>query len=132
MAKGAKLFEVVYVDNQDRVPVLVGIGDTIRATDWAEKEYPFPPKPDLHEGLSLAECDFNREVYRDAKFAVDKTREFRSGLYAVYLGAERGKLRGTEEGWLGWLSSVTMPDDDDDDEAEAPAEGESQGPSSEA
>ena len=130
MAKGAKLFEVVYVDNQERTPVLVGIGDTIRATDWAEKEYPFPPKPDLHEGLSLAEIEFNREDYREAKFAVNATREHRAGLYAVYLGAARGKLRGTELGWQEWLDVVTMPDDDD--EAEAPAEGESQGPSSEA
>ena len=71
MANGAKLFEVIYVDTQESVPVLVGIGDTIRATAWAEKEYPFPPKPDLSADLTEAELEFNREEYRDAKFAVD-------------------------------------------------------------
>jgi hypothetical protein len=135
MAKGAKLFEVIYVDTDERVPVLVGIGDTVRATDWADKEYPYPAKPDLKEGLSLAESDFNREEYREEKHAVDEKRDGRAGLYAVFLGAQRGKLRGTETGdWIEWLSLVTMPEDEDaaSDEAEAPAAGESDGPQSES
>jgi hypothetical protein len=131
VANGAKLFEVIYVDSQERLPVLVGIGDTIRATDWAEKEYPYPPKPVLTADLTEAELEFNRDEYRDAKFAVDQTREHRSGLYAVYLGALRGRMRGSEEGWVEWLSLVSMPTDEPD-EAEAPDQGESAGPPSEA
>jgi hypothetical protein len=130
MGKGATLFEIIYTDTEERVPVLLGIGDTIRATDWAEKEYPYPPKPDLKEGLSLAESDFNRDEYREAKAAVDEIRDNRAGLYAVFLAAQRGKLRGSEAGWLEWLSMVTMPDDSAD-EVEDPAEGESAGPPSE-
>jgi len=130
MAKGAKLFEVIYLDTEERIPVLVGIGDAIRATDWAEKEYPYPPRPDLKDGLTIDEHDFNREEYREAKAAVDETREARAGLYAVFLGAERGKLRGSEAGWLEWLSMVTVPDDDEP-ETEAAATGESAGPPSE-
>jgi hypothetical protein len=130
MGKGTTLFEVIYTDTQERVPVLLGIGDTIRATDWAEKQYPYPPKPDLKEGLSLAESDFNREEYREAKAAVDELRDNRAGLYAVFLAAQRGKLRGSEAGWQEWLDMVTMPDDDTD-VAEDPAVGESAGPPSE-
>jgi hypothetical protein len=130
MGKGATLFEVIYTDTQERVPVLLGIGNTIRAQDWAEKEYPYPPRPDLKEGLSLAEIDFNCGEYREAKAAVDETRENRAGLYAVFLAAERGNLRGSEAGWVEWLSMVTMPDDDTD-EAEDLAAGESAGPPSE-
>lgn len=130
MANGAKLFEVIYIDTEERIPVLVGIGDAIRATDWAEKEYPYPPRPDLKDGLTIDEHDFNREEYREAKAVVDQTREARAGLYAVFLGAERGKLRGSEAGWLDWLSMVTVPDDDEP-ETEAAATGESAGPPSE-
>jgi hypothetical protein len=89
----------------------------------------------LREGLTEDEIEFNREEYREAKAAVDETREHRSGLYAVFLGAQRGKLRGTETGdWIEWLSLVTMPEDEDAaaDAAEAPAAGESDGPQSEA
>jgi len=128
MAKGSTLFEVIYVDTEERQPVLIGIGDTIMATDWAEKEYPYPPRPELGEGLTAAELDFNRDEFRAARAAVDATREHRSGLYAVYLGAKRGKLRGAELGWLEWLSMVTMPDDAE--QAEESAGGESSGPPS--
>jgi len=130
MGKGATLFEVIYTDTDERVPVLLGIGDTIRATDWAEKEYPYPPKPNLTADLTADEIEFNRDEYRESKHAVDETRENRSGLYAVFLAAQRGKLRGTELDWVEWLSMVTMPDDDSD-VAEDPAEGESDGPPSE-
>ena len=133
MANGAKLFEVIYLDTQESVPVLVGIGDTIRATAWAEKEYPFPPKPDLSADLTEAQLEFNREEYREQKFAVMQQRENHGGLYAVYLGARRGNLRGAGEGdWVDWLSMVTMPDDEDDEPATETAVGESNGPSSEA
>lgn len=131
MAKRAKLFEVVYVDTQEVVPVLVGIGDGLRALDWAEKEYPYPPKPDLKDGLTAAELEFNREEYREARATVDETREARGGLYAVWLGALRGKMRGTEMGeWIEWLSMVTVPDEEDA-ETEVSAAGESTGPPSE-
>jgi len=130
MGKGAKLFEVIYLDTQEATPVLVGIGAGIQAIDWAEKQHPYPPKPDLKEGLSLAESEFNIEEYRAEKRAVDETREARAGLYAVFLGAERAKMRGTEAGWLEWLSMVTVPDEDED-EAEAPTAGEAAGPPSE-
>lgn len=130
MGKGAKLFEVIYLDTQEVVPVLVGIGDGLRAMDWADKEYPYPPKPELTADLTADEIEFNREEYREAKLAVDETREARGGLYAVALGAERGKLRGSEAGWLEWLSLVTVPDDEDA-ETEAFAAGEAAGPPSE-
>lgn len=130
MAKGAKLFEVIYLDTQEAEPVLVGIGAAIQATDWAEKEYPYPPKPDLGADLSLVESDFNLEEYRAEKRAVDEMRESRASLYAVFLGAERSKLRGAEAGWLEWLSMVTVPDDDEP-EPEAPPVGEAAGPLSE-
>lgn len=132
MGTGAKLFEIIYLDTQEAEPVLVGIGAAIQATDWAEKQHPYPPRPDLAEGLSAAEVEFNIEEYRAEKRAVDETREARASLYAVFLGAERGKLRGTEAGWLEWLSMVTVPDDEDDqDEAEAAVVGEAAGPLSE-
>ena len=130
MAKGAKLLEVVYLDTQERETVLVGIGDTIRGADWAEQEYPLPPRPVFGSELTLDETEFNVAEYRAAKAAVELLRDERGALYAVYLGAERGRLRGTESGWLGWLSQVTMPDDDEP--AEAPEVGESAGPPSEA
>lgn len=131
MAKGAKLFEVVYLDTQEAVPVLVGIGAAIQATDWAEKEYPYPARPDLSESRNAAEVEFNLEEYREEKRAVDEMRESRASMYAVFLGAERGKLRGAEAGWLEWLSAVTVPDDDEDPEPEAPTVGEAAGPLSE-
>ena len=119
MANGAKLIEVIYVDTQESVPVLIGIGDTIRASDWAETEVALPAKPDLSDGLSAAELEFNRDEYRDAKIEAEEKREHLAGLYAVWLGAERAKLRGSEQGWLDWLCMVTIPrgfgDDDSDD-----------------
>lgn len=130
MGKAAKLFEIIYLDTQEAVPVLVGIGAAIQATDWAEKQHPYPPKPDLTEGLSAAQVEFNLEEYRAVKRAVDETREARAGLYAVFLGAEQGKLRGTEAGWLEWLSMVTAPDEDEDD-VETPTVGEAARPPSE-
>lgn len=131
MAGGAKLFEIIYVDTLERVPVLVGVGDTIVAQDWVEREYSYPPKPDL-SGLEAAQVDLERDDYSDAKYRVDRKREERAGLYAVYLGAKRAKLRGADEDWIEWLSLVTMPDDDDSPAAEEPAAGESNGPSSAA
>lgn len=133
MSKGAKLLEIIYVDTQEPVNVLVGIGDSIRATEWAEKEYPYPEKPDLSgAGLSSAEIDFRIAEYRQAKYDIDAKREWRSGLYAVYLGAKRAGLRGSELGWLDWLSLVTMPQDEDAAVAdtEEPAAGESDAPPS--
>lgn len=134
MAKGAKLLEVVYVDTEECVPVLVTIGDSVRGVDWAEKQYPYPTKPDLSAGITALEGEFNRQEYREAKNAIDEKREGHGGLYAIFLGAQRCKLRGSESGdWLEWLSCVTMPDDEDDaDDAEAPAAGEPAGPQSEA
>jgi hypothetical protein len=133
MANGARLTEVIYSDTGERQTVCVGIGDAIIAEDWAEAEYPYPPKPDLHEGLSQAEIDFNREEYREAKFAVDRTREIRGGLYALFLGAERARLRGTEQGWRAWLSMITVPQEPSDGAPEgAVSEGESGGPPSAA
>lgn len=130
MGKGATLTEVIYLDLPDeRVPVLIGIGDTVVAQDWAEKEYPYPPKPDLSVQLSAAEVKFNIKEYRRAKTDTDAMREWRTGLYAVYLGAKRGGLRGSELGWREWLSLVTMPVDDDDP-AKEPEPGESDGPPS--
>ena len=57
-------------------------------------------------------------------------REDRSGLYACYLGALRGKLRGSELGWVEWLQMVTIPQDDEAEPDEDREPGESDGPSS--
>jgi len=131
MASGAHLFEVIYTDSEERVAVLVGVGDTIIAQDWAEAEYPYPPRPVLTGDISPAEIEFNVAEYRDDKARVEAKREERAGLYACFLGAKRGKLRAADEGWMDWLSLVTMPDDEAD-EAEASAVGESAGPPSAA
>jgi hypothetical protein len=130
MAQGAKLIDVIYVDTQETQQVLIGIGDSIRAQDWAKAEYPYPDKPELGEALSGSEIEFNRELWRTERAQVEEEREWRAGLYAVYLGAVRGKLRGSEEGWLEWLSLVTIPDAEgeaDDEESDA---GEQSGPPS--
>lgn len=130
MANGAKLFRVIYADTKEPVDILVTLGDTIRAENWAEKEYPYPPKPDLSAGLSPDEIDFNREEYREEKSAVDERREWCSGLYAVYLGAKRAGKPGAEGDWLDWLALVTMPDDEGG--TEASDEGEADGSQSDA
>ncbi len=81
--------------------------------------------------LSLAEVDFRIAEYRRERLAVDTKREWRSGLYAVFLGAQRAGLRGSELGWLEWLSLVTIPQDDEPaGEDEEPSVGESGAPQS--
>jgi hypothetical protein len=131
MAKGATIVRVIYLDDEQEVDVLCGLGDMIIAADWAETEYPYPEKPRLVEGMSLAESDFLIEEYRSEKADVDGKREHRSGLYGCYLGAKRMGLRGTELGWEQWLQLVTVPGGDDEDDKPEAAEGESDGPSRE-
>ena len=89
MSKGAKLLEVIYVDTEEPVNVLIGLGDSIRAAEWAEAEYPYPAKPELPADLSPAEVDFRIAEFRRERLEVDAKREWRSGLYAVFLGAQR-------------------------------------------
>lgn len=131
MGHGAKLIEVVYADTEESAAVLIGIGDTIVASRWARDEVADPERPDLSEGLSAAELEFNRDEYRDAKLAAEEERENLAGLYAIFLGAERARLRGTELGWLEWLRMVTIPRSSGDDDAPAgddrPGPGESSG-----
>lgn len=92
---GAQLLKIIYVDNPEvDVPVLVSIGDTVRAQDWAKTEYP----DDL------------------------KLQDERAGLYAVYLGAKRAGLEGTKDGWLEWLDIVTIPDDEAEEKSEEKSE----------
>ena len=130
MSKGAKLLEVIYVDTEEPVNVLIGLGDSIRAAEWAEAEYPYPAKPELPADLSPAEVDFRIAEFRRERLEVDAKRDWRSGLYAVFLGAQRAKLRGSELGWLEWLSLVTIPQDDEPAPAEEPSAGESDAPQS--
>lgn len=130
MAKGATIVRVIYLDDEQEVDVLCGLGDMIIAADWAEKEYPYPPKPDL-AGKQAIEADFLAHEYRGEKAAIDGKREHRSGLYGCYLGAKRMGLRGTELGWEQWLQLVTVPGGDDGDDKPEAAEGESDGPSRE-
>lgn len=129
MAKGATIVRVIYLDSDEEVDVLCGLGDMIIATDWAETEYPYPPKPELPDALSISEVDFRIEEYRNEKAAVDGKREHRAGLYGCWLGAKRMGLRGTELGWEQWLQRVTVPAADDKAADEDAAEGESDGPS---
>jgi hypothetical protein len=130
MSKGARLLEVIYVDTEEPVNVLIGLGDSIRAAEWAEAEYPYPAKPDLPADLSPAEVDFRIAEFRRERLEVDAKREWRSGLYAVFLAAQRAKLRGSELGWLEWLSLVTIPQDDEPAPTEEPSAGESNAPQS--
>ena len=88
MSKGARLLEVIYVDTEEPVNVLIGLGDSIRAAEWAEAEYPYPAKPDLPADLSPAEIDFRIAEYR-RELAEGASRE--EAIDAV-LGAYPGSL----------------------------------------
>ena len=110
MSKGATLVEVIYIDTEEHVPVLVGIGDTIVATEWAERSTRSRRSPTLKPASSRPRPSSASKEYRqDAVARIDVKREDRSGLYACYLGAQRGKLRGTELGWVEWLSAGDDP-----------------------
>lgn len=129
--KGATLFEVVYLDNDESVPVLVGIGDALVAAEWAKTQIPYPAKPEL-AGKEQVEAEFLIEEYRAEKADVELERQHVAGLYACFLGAQRSHLRDTDHDHLYWLQRVTIPDTSGDPAAEEPAEGESARPSSAA
>lgn len=131
--KGATLFEVVYLDSGESVPVLVGIGDALIAAEWAKEQIPFPDKPEL-AGKDPVEAQFLIEEYRFEKADIENERQHIAGLYACYLGAQRSHLRDTDHDHLYWLQRVTIPDTDESEspEAEESAEGESERPSSAA
>lgn len=100
---GAKLLKVIYEDTLDEADVLITIGDSLRAQDWAEGEYP----DDV------------------------KKQDTRGGLYAVFLAAKRAKLPHTDGEWMDWMDRVTIPEDEaDTTEDEHLEPGESQEPSS--
>jgi hypothetical protein len=128
--KGATLFEVIYLDTDESVPVLVGIGDALVAAEWAKTQIPVPAKPEL-AGREQIEAEFLIEEYRAEKAEVENERQHIAGLYACYLGAQRSHLRDTDHDHLYWLQRVTIPDDDSP-EPEESAEGESDRPSSAA
>ena len=128
--KGATLFEVIYLDTDENVPVLVGIGDALVAAEWAKTQVPLPAKPEL-AGKEQIEAEFLIEEYRAEKADVEAERQHVAGLYACYLGAQRSHLRDTDHDHLYWLQRVTIPDDESP-EAEESAEGESSRPSSAA
>jgi hypothetical protein len=128
--KGATLFEVVYLDNDESVPVLVGIGDALVAAEWAKTQVPLPGKPEL-AGKDAVEAQFLIEEYRAEKADAENERQHVAGLYACYLGAQRSHLRDTDHDHLYWLQRVTIPDDESP-AAEESAEGESCRPSSAA
>lgn len=128
--KGATLFEVVYLDNSESVPVLVGIGDALVAAEWAKAQVPLPPKPEL-AGKDALEAEFLIEEYRAEKAEVEAERQHVAGLYACYLGAQRSHLRDADHDHLYWLQRITIPDDESP-AAEESAEGESSRPSSAA
>lgn len=128
--KGATLFEVVYLDTSESVPVLVGIGDALVGAEWAKEQIPAPAKPDL-TGKGQIEAEFLIEEYRAEKAEVEAERQHIAGLYACFLGAQRAHLRDTDHDHVYWLQRVTIPDDAPGPAAEEePAAGESTGPSS--
>ena len=129
--KGATLFEVVYLDNNERVPVLVGIGDALVAAEWAKTQVALPAKPEL-AGKDLIEAEFLIEEYRAEKAEVGLERQHVAVLYACYLGAQRSHLRDTDHDHVYWLQRVTIPDDAGPAADEESAEGESDQPSSAA
>ena len=107
MGNGARIVKVIYVTDQEQRDFLVSIGDTVRAQDWAEGQYPDNPRK----------------------------AEERAGLYACFLGAKRKGLPGTDGDYLEWLDQVTMPDDEaedteDTEEASEPEPGEGEQPPS--
>jgi hypothetical protein len=128
--KGATLFEVIYLDTDESVPVLVGIGDALVAAEWAKQQIPLPAKPEL-AGKEQIEAEFLIEEYRAEKADVEAERQHIAGLYACYLGAQRSHLRDTDHDHVYWLQRVTIPDDEGP-EVEESAEGESARPSSAA
>ncbi len=134
-AKGATLFEVVYLDSGESVPVLVGIGDALVAAEWAKEQIALPAKPEL-AGKDLLEAEFLIEEYRAEKAEVELERQHVAGLYACFLGAQRAHLPGSDHDYLYWLQRVTIPDDGAGDASpaadEESAEGESDRPSSTA
>lgn len=106
-----RLLKIVYAEgdlnNLTTKDVLVSIGDSLRAQDWAQKEFP--------EDKAM--------------------QEERAGLYGVYLAAKRQSLPHTAEGtYLDWLDHVTVEDDeaDVDTDAEAAEPGESSAPQSDS
>lgn len=102
MAK-VRVIRVIYVEDQSAHDVLVTIGDSVRAQDWAEEQYP----DDIAK------------------------QEARGGLYGVYLAAKRQKLPSSHLDWLEWLDLVTVEDDEAEDTDTEPLEtGESGGPAS--
>lgn len=131
MSKGATLFEVVYLDTDERVAVLVGIGDALVAAEWVKEQLPLPAKPEL-AGKDLIEAEFLIEEYRSEKADVEAERQHVSGIYACFLGAQRAHLRDTDHDHIYWLQRVTIPDDESPEADEESAEGESGRPSSEA
>lgn len=135
MATSATVFEVVYLESGERVPVLVGIGDALIAAEWAEGQVPLPPKPAL-AGVDAIEAEFLIAEYRTEKAEAELERQHLSGLYACFLGAQRARLPETDHDHLYWLQRVTIPDDSAGEASpaadEEPAEGESAGPSSAA
>ncbi|MDI9598685.1 MAG: hypothetical protein QM323_04190 [Acidobacteriota bacterium] len=134
-AKGATLFEVVYLDSGESVPVLVGIGDALVAAEWAKEQVPLPAKPEL-AGREPVEAEFLIEEYRAEKAEIEAERQHIAGLYACFLGAQRAHLPDTDHDHLYWLQRVTIPDDSAGEASpaadEEPAEGESVRPSSAA
>jgi hypothetical protein len=131
MSKGATLFEVIYLDTDESVPVLVGIGDALVAAEWAKKQIPPPAKPNLADKGQI-EAEFLIEEYRTEKAEAELEQNHIAGLYACYLGAQRAHLRDTDHDHVYWLQRVTIPDDADASAAGEPAEGESERPSSAA
>lgn len=129
--KGATLFEVIYLDTDENVPVLVGIGDALVAAEWAKQQVPLPAKPEL-AGKEQIEAEFLIEEYRAEKADVEAERQHLAGLYACYLGAQRSHLRDTDHDHVYWLQRVTIPDDASPAADEESAEGESARPSSAA
>jgi len=107
--KGATLFEVIYLDTDESVPVLVGIGDALVAAEWAKEQIPLPAKPAL-AGKEQIEAEFLIEEYRFEKAEVEAERQHIAGLYACFLGAQRAHLRDTDHDHIYWLQRVTIPD----------------------
>ena len=77
-AKGATLFEVVYLDSGESVPVLVGIGDALVAAEWAKEQVPLPAKPEL-AGREPVEAEFLIEEYRAEKAEIEAERQHIAG-----------------------------------------------------
>lgn len=134
MAKGATLVRVIIAKadgQQQERELLVTLGDSLQAQQWAKKEYPFPPAPRFTQDTVPAQADFDLAEYREAKAEVREQRDNMAGLYSFYLAARRAHEPAADGEFMEFMSAMTMPEDETAEDEPTPEPGESLAPPSE-